>query len=156
MVRTPGLFGVVVALIGIMAFIGTAFAKHQHHAGHELLGSKINTDGKHELHKRRDHTVHVHVANKKVSGVTVTHRTKGDVPVRKYKTSKKVVQASDLNFASAEVGKLVQPASYQIAQAAIVYIGYAYTDGIDEYIYWFPAEMVVDPYTGAVEYVPVT
>jgi len=36
-----------------------------------------------------------------------------------------------------------------------VYIGYAYTDGIDEYIYWFPAEMVVDPYTGAVEYVPV-
>jgi hypothetical protein len=155
MVRTPRLFGVVVALVGIMAFIGTTFAKHQQHAGHQLLGNKINTDGKHELHKRGDHTVHVHVANKKVSRVTVTHRTKGDVAVKKYKTSKKMVQASDLNFASAEVGKLVQPASYQVVQAAIVYIGYAYTDGIDEYIYWFPAEMVVDPYTGAVEYVPV-
>jgi hypothetical protein len=30
------------------------------------------------------------------------------------------------------------------------------SDGINEYIYWFPAEMVVDPFTGAVEYVPVT
>ena len=44
MVRIPRLFGVVVALVGITAFIGTAFAKHQHHPGHQLLGSKINTD----------------------------------------------------------------------------------------------------------------
>jgi len=28
-------------------------------------------------------------------------------------------------------------------------------DGVDEHIYWFPAEMVVDPFTGAVEYVPL-
>jgi hypothetical protein len=40
--------------------------------------------------------------------------------------------------------------------SAVVYIGYAFSDGIDEYIYWFPVEMVVDPFTGAVEYVPVT
>jgi hypothetical protein len=36
-----------------------------------------------------------------------------------------------------------------------VYIGYAFSDGIDEYIYWFPAEMVVDPFTGAVDYIPL-
>jgi hypothetical protein len=35
-----------------------------------------------------------------------------------------------------------------------VYIGYSFTDGVDEYIYWFPADTVVDPLTGAVEYVP--
>jgi hypothetical protein len=25
----------------------------------------------------------------------------------------------------------------------------------DEYYYWFPAEMVIDPFTGAVDYVPL-
>jgi hypothetical protein len=80
----------------------------------------------------------------------VTHRTKGDVPVKKYKTSKK-------HFAAAETETLVQLASYQVAQGTIVYIGYAYTDDAGEqYYYWFPAEMIVDPYTGAVDYVPVT
>jgi hypothetical protein len=36
-----------------------------------------------------------------------------------------------------------------------VYIGYSFFDGVNEYIYWFPAVMVVDPFTGAVDYVPV-
>jgi len=157
MVLTRRLFGAAVASVGTMAFIGAAFAAHTHHAGHQLLGNKINTDGKHEIHKRGDHTVHAHVVNKKISHVSVTHRTKGEVPVKKYKTSKKVVQAGDLDFAAADVGTLVQPASYQVAQATIVYVGYAYTDDAGEqYYYWFPAEMIVDPYTGAVDYVPVT
>jgi hypothetical protein len=51
---------------------------------------------------------------------------------------------------------LVQPASYQLAQSAGLYIGYSFSDGVDEYIYWFPAEIVVDPLTGAVDYVPIT
>jgi hypothetical protein len=149
MLCTRRLFGAVVALVGSMAFIGAAVAAHQHHAGHQLLGDKINTNGKHEIHKRGDHTIHAHVVNKKISHVSVTHRTKGEVPVKKYKTSKK-------HF-TAEVETLVQPASYQVAQASIVYVGYAYTDDAGEqYIYWFPAEMIVDPFTGAVDYVPVT
>ena len=149
MVLTRRLFGAAVASVGTMAFIGAAFAAHQHHAAHQLLGNKINTNGKHELHKRGDHTAHAHVVNKKISHVSVTHRTKGDVPVKKYKTSKK-------HFAAAETGTLVQLASYQVAQGTIVYIGYAYTDDAGEqYIYWFPAEMIVDPYTGAVDYIPV-
>jgi hypothetical protein len=34
-------------------------------------------------------------------------------------------------------------------------IGWAYDDLGVEYYNWFPAEMVVDPYTGAVDYIPV-
>ncbi len=116
----------VVAAISLAAFAGTALAKHQHHDGQKILGNKINSNGKHELHKAGEHTVHVQVADKKVVGVTVTHRTKGNVAVT----------------------------AYNLAQT-ILYIGYSFTDGIDEYIYWFPVEMVVDPYTGAVEYIPL-
>ena len=145
----------VVALIGAVAFIGTAFAKHQHHNGQQLLGNKINMNGKHDLHKVGDHTVSVQVDNKKIAGLTVAHRTKGNVAVKKYKTSKKMAQGNDLDAPMENAG-LVQAASYQLAQSAIVYIGYAFSDGIDEYIYWFPAEMIVDPFTGAVDYVPLT
>jgi hypothetical protein len=144
------------AVIGAVAFISTAFAKHQHHDGQQLLGNKINTTAKHDVHKVGEHTVSIHVENKKIARVTVAHRTKGNVAVKKYKTSKKMAQGYELNVPNEDAGTLVQPASYQVAQSAIVYIGYAFSDGVDEYIYWFPAEMVVDPFTGAVEYVPVT
>jgi hypothetical protein len=144
------------ALIGVVAFISTAFAKHQHQDAQQLLGNKINTTGKHDVHKVGEHTVSIHVENKKIARVTVAHRTKGNVAVKKYKTSKKMAQGYELNIPMEDAGTLIQSASYQVAQSAIVYIGYAFSDGIDEYIYWFPAEMVVDPFTGAVEYVPVT
>jgi hypothetical protein len=145
----------VVALVGTVAIVGAAYAKHQHHSGQQLLGSKINTNGKHDLHKVGEHTVSVHVENKKIAGVTVAHRTKGNVAVKKYKTSKKMALGNDFDIAIGDA-ELVQPASYRLAQVATVYIGYAFSDGIDEYIYWFPADVIADPLTGAVEYVPVT
>jgi hypothetical protein len=154
MIRSPLLSAL--ALIGAVAFISTAFAKHQHHEGQQLLGSKINTTGKHDVHRVGEHTVSIHVENKKIARVTVAHRTKGNVAVKKYKTSKKMAQGYELDIPIEHAGTLVQPASYQVVQSAVVYIGYAFSDGIDEYIYWFPAEMVVDPFTGAVEYVPLT
>jgi hypothetical protein len=40
-------------------------------------------------------------------------------------------------------------------QTTITYVGYSYFDGTKEQIYWYPAEAVVDPVTGAVDYVPV-
>jgi hypothetical protein len=98
--------------------------------------------------------VHVQVSNKKVAGVTVTHRTKGNVTVKKYKTTRKVVQSSEPGFSTAENTLPVHKAQFDVAQV-IVYIGYAFTDGIDEYIYWFPAEMVIDGLTGAIEYIPL-
>ena len=145
----------VLALIGAVAFVNIAFAKHQHHNGQQLVGNKINTNGKHDLHKVGDHTVSIQVANKKIAGVTVAHRTKGNVAVKKYKSSKKMAQGNELNAPMENAGALIEQANYQLAQGAIVYIGYAFFDGVDEYIYWFPAEMIVDPYTGAIDYVPL-
>ena len=81
--------------LSTVKFIGTAYAKHQHHNGQQLLANKINTNGKHELHKVGDHTVSIQVSNKKIAGVAVSHRTKGNVAVKKYKSSKKMAQGAD-------------------------------------------------------------
>ena len=145
----------VLALVGSVVFVSTALAKHNHNNGVQLVGNRLNTNGKHELHKVGEHTVSVHIENKKVAGVSVAHRTKGNVAVKKYKTTKKMAQGSDTDAPAEANGRLVQPAGYQVAQSAVVYIGYSFFDGVDEQIYWFPAEMVVDPFTGAVEYVPL-
>jgi len=130
---------------------GVAFAKgsHKHQAGLQLLGSKINTDGKHEIHKVAGHTVHAHVSNKKIAKVTVTG-PKGDVAVKKYKSSKKMASlGSSHEF-------IVKISTNEIAQAASDYIGYAFTDPVtgDTYIYWYPADVVLDP-SGAEVYVSV-
>jgi hypothetical protein len=147
------------ALAGSVAFAGSAFAaQHVHNDGLKLLGHRIGTDGKHEIHKVGEHTVHVHVQNKKIARVTVTHRTKGEVLVKKYKTSKKMVQGDGyIHTAADTAGHLVQPADFRVAQT-IVSVGYSFVDpetGIES-IYWYPAEMVVDPLTGAVDYIPLT
>jgi hypothetical protein len=144
----------VLALVGSIAFVGTASAKHNHNSGPQLLGNRLNTNGTHELHKVGEHTVSVHVQNKKVAGISVAHRTKGNVAVKKYKTNRKMAQGNNIDAPMETTGRLIQPAGYQLAQSAGVYIGYSFTDGVDEYIYWFPADMVVDPLTGAIEYVP--
>ena len=152
---TRRIFTVAVASAGVLPFVGAAFAAHQHQAAHQLLGNKINTDGTHEIHKRGDHTIHAHVKGKKIERISVTHRTKGAVAVKKYKTNKKVVALSGPGFAAGETGRLVEPVSYQVAQQIVWMTGWAYTDLGDEYYYWFPAEMVIDPFTGAVDYVPL-
>jgi hypothetical protein len=146
------------ALAGSVAFAGSAFAasKHEHHDGAALLGSRIGTDGKHEIHRVGEHGVHVHVQNKKVARVVVEHRTKGEVPVKKYKSSKKMAQGDGWIPVAETAGNPIQQADYRVAQA-IVYVGYAFVDpvtGIEQY-YWYPATMVVDPLTGAVDYVPL-
>jgi len=152
---TRRIFTAAVASAGVLPFVGAAFAAHQHQAAHQMLGNKINTDGTHEIHKRGDHTIHAHVKGKKIERISVTHRTKGAVAVKKYKTNKKVVALSTPRFAAGETGRLVEPVSYQVAQQIVWMIGWAYTDLGDEYYYWFPAEMFIDPFTGAVDYVPL-
>jgi hypothetical protein len=146
----------VLALVGSVALVNTAFAKHNHNNGPQLVGNKLGTNGKHEIHKVGEHTVSVQIENKKIAGVSVTHRTKGAVAVKKYKTSKKMAQGDEIDAPVETNGSLVQTVDYRIAQSGVVYIGYSFFDGVDEQIYWFPAEMVVDPFTGAVDYVPVT
>ena len=150
MVRTYRLLTAIVALIGMVAFAGPAFAKaHHHHSGVEMLGSKVKTNGEHVIHKAGEHTVAVQVTNGKVAGLHVKHSKKGDVPVKKYKTKKKLAQTDVIHYASFTL------AQYQ--DLGTTYIGYAFVDEYgDEEIYWFPYEMILDGDTGAVEYVPLT
>jgi hypothetical protein len=147
------LMPVMAALIcGIaMTVTGPVLAKggHKHQSGAQLLGSKLNTDGKHELHKAAGHTVHAHVAKKKITKITVAG-PKGDVAVTKYRSSKKMAALGQPGH-----NIVVNVSMNETAQVSTDYVGYAFTDPVtgDTYIYWFPADVIVDPYTGAVVYV---
>jgi len=152
MIRTYRLLTAIVAIIGVVAFVapGPVLAKaHHHHSGQQMLGDKIKTNGQHEIDKVGEHRVSVNVTNGKVAGVSVKHSKKGDVPVKKYKTNKKLAQADGLQHASLTL------AQYQ--DLGTTYIGYSFIDEYgDEQIYWFPYEMILDGDTGAVVYVPLS
>jgi hypothetical protein len=61
-------------------------------------------------------------------------RAKGKLPVRKVKSRQKLAEATP---------GLVQ-AGMQLAQATIVYYyGYWFDDGVDDWYYWFPADVVI-------------
>lgn len=143
----------LVVLVGSLVFAGAAVAKggHKHHDGHQLLGSKINTDGKHELHKAGGHTVYAHVTKKKIAKVTVTG-PKGEVAVKKYRSSKKLAA-----LGGAAHQFIVKVSTAEVAQASGDYIGYAFVDPVtgDTYIYWFSAGDVLDPSGAEVYMAPV-
>ena len=124
--------------------------EHKHHDGKTLVGDKIKKDGKHEFHQNGKHTAFVNIKGGKITGVTVTHSEKGNVPVKKYKTTKKMAEES---------GGGIQTVSFVLAQAqdlGTVWIGYSYFDDYGyETIYWFPYEMIYDGYTGAIDYYPL-
>jgi len=144
------------ALAGSVAFAAPAFAKHNHHDAAQLLGGRI-ADGKHEIHKNGGCTVHAHIQNKKIAAMSATHTSKGALTVKKYKSSRKMVQGDGIiPMADETTGRLLQLTDYRVAQSSVTYVGYSYVDpdtGQEE-IYWVPADMVVDPETGAVAYVP--
>jgi len=124
--------------------------QHKHQNGKTLVGDKVKKNGKHEFHKNGKHTAFVDVQDGKIRGVNVKHAEKGDVPVKKYKTNKKMAEASAGG---------VMPVNLILAQAqslGTTWIGYAYIDDWgDEVIYWFEYEMIYDGDTGAVDYVPI-
>ena len=138
-----------VPLAGLLGLSGAAWAKGKpkHHNGAKLAGEKIKKDGKHILEKKGPHTVSLEVKKGKIAGMHVKHASKGDVAVKKYQTKKKMAQA--------DTG-LVTVAYVQVQDQylGITYIGYSYYDDFgDEYVYWFPYDMILDGDTGAVEYV---
>jgi hypothetical protein len=148
-VRTTGitLFGLLA--IGTVAFAAPA-KKQEHHDGKRLVAAKLKTDGHHVLEKRGHYTASVESKGGKIAAFHVVHDTKGNIPVKKYKTNHKMAQARTPRFIDA---------SYALGQdtdMGTVYIGYSYIDDDgNEEIYWFPAEEIVDGDTGAVEYVPL-
>ena len=166
MVRAHRYLVTIFAVICLIAMVGSADAQgkgkgkekgkgqHHHLSGQQLLGDKIKTNGHHVIHKQGKHTVSVDVKGGKVAGLSVKHSEKGDVPVKKYKTTKKMAartgESNGIVFAS---HRSILP---QLQDMGMTYIGYAYIDDYgDEIIYWFPYEMIYDGDTGAVEYVPL-
>jgi hypothetical protein len=129
----------------------SAHAKqHKNKSGKDLLGDKIKQNGKHKIDAHGKFVTSVDVQNGKVAGVNVKHADKGDVPVTKYKTTKKMAGAA---------ASKIYLASLSLAQDAYLgtlWIGYAFIDDYgDEVIYWFPYDMILDGDTGAIEYYPV-
>ena len=122
--------------------------QHKHQNGKALLGDRIKTNGKHKLEQHGKHTAYANVKDGKITGVTVESTDKTAVPVKKYKTTRKMVASDGM-----------QRVGFQLAQAysgGTTWIGYAYIDEWgDEVIYWYEYELIYDGDTGAVEYVPV-
>ena len=124
-------------------------AKHQN--GKQLAGDKVKKDGKHKLHDHGKHSAFIDVKGGKISGVSVKHAEKGDVPVKKYKTKKNPMTA-----ATPSGWQTVAFIPVQTTYLGETWIGFAYIDDWgDEVIYWFPYDMVYDADTGAIEYIPV-
>jgi hypothetical protein len=139
---------VVIVCLFVVANAAIAASNRNHHDGKQLLGANIKHDGHYEIHKKGKYTSSVEVRNGKIAGVHVKHSEKGDIPVKKYKTNKKMAESAS--------GRVVY-ASFtpnQDQDLGTVYIGYAFTDDDgNEEIYWFPYDMILDGDTGAVEYI---
>lgn len=140
----------IASLAAIPAFIQVAQAKGKahHNNGKNLLGDKIKSNGNHVIDKKGPHTVSLDVQDGKIAAMHVKHEKKGELPVKKYKTKKKMAQAA---------GGLIYASYMQVQDQYLgtTYIGYSYYDEYgDETIYWFPYDMILDGDTGAIEYVP--
>ena len=159
MIRNYRLWTTIIAIIALVAFVGPgaspALAKaHHHHSGQQMLGNKIKQNGEHVIDKKGENTVSAKVTNGKIAGVSVKHSKKGDVPVKKYKTTKKM--ATKRGESNGIVLVSYPGVLAQVQDLGTTYIGYSYIDDYgDEYIYWFPYEMIYDGDVGAVEYVPL-
>jgi hypothetical protein len=136
------LFTLVVAL-GLVMFVGVAEAKKKskHHDAHAMTKQHLGKDGHHEIHKNGKHTASAEVKGGKIKSFHVKHATKGDVAVRKVKSKTKVAMLDS----NAPVE----------ADTVYAYDGYCYDDADEdgEVCYWYPVEVVIDDFTGAVEYV---
>lgn len=140
------------AAASLPAFTAQAFAKGKanHHNGKNLVGDKLKTNGNHVIDKNGPHTVSVDVKDGKIAGMHVKHDKKGELQVKKYKSSKKLAQARS---GFVQVGYMQVQDQY----LGTTWIGYAYYDDYgDEQIYWYPYDMILDGVTGAVEYVPAS
>lgn len=162
MTRTLRLLVPFFVVLSLVAVEGAAVAQpkdkkehkvkqQKHHNGKDLVGDKIKKDGKHAFHQNGKNTASVEVKGGKIAGVTVANADRGNVPVKKYKSTKKMAQAQAFG---------IQPVSFLLAQATdlgTTWIGYSYVDEYgDEVIYWFPYEMILDGDTGAIDYVPLS
>jgi hypothetical protein len=154
--HTRRTFSAAIAMVGLLGFAEIGLAqkkdadkpkgkdKAKHKNGKDLLGDKIKVNGNHQIDKQGPHAVSVDVKDGKIAKFHVKHDQKGELPVKKYKTSKKLAQ----------LDKPDQSSIVMVQYIGTTYIGYSYIDDYgDEVIYWYPYDMIYDGDTGAVEYV---
>jgi hypothetical protein len=117
---------------------GTALAKNPHHKnGQSLLGAKLKQNGRHQIDTAGQATVSADVNGGKVTSMSANHPQKGILPARKVKSNQKLaeMEAQRIHVA-ANAGDM------QFAQAA-VYYAWCFDDGLDQYCYWYPADVVI-------------
>ena len=120
-------------------FSGIALAKQEHHKnGHTLLGAKLKQNGKHQIDTLGKAAVTAEVKDGKVVGMAATDPQKGNLPVRKLKSNKKMASADPSIIAVALTGD-----TPELVQAVVVYYAWCFDDGIDYYCYWYPADVVI-------------
>jgi hypothetical protein len=153
--RIQNILPAVLAMVGLLlwgnaALAAPATAQH-HHNAKQLVGDKLRQDGHHDIDHKGKYTASVESKGGKITAFHVKHSEKGDIPVRKYKTHRKLASnaAPHLMYASLRLA--------QMEDLGTEYIGYSYIDDSgNEEIYWFPAEEIYDGDTGAIEYVPLS
>src|SRR5215471_17872553 len=112
--------------------------KHQHKNGHNLLGDKLKQNGRHQIDKAGQAAVSAEVNNGKVTAMTANHPQKGNLPARKVKSTQKLARIEPERIrVAANTGDV------QLAQAAVYYYAWCFNDGLDEYCYWYPADVVI-------------
>ncbi len=129
-------------LLASCVFFGTAgaaIAKNpQHKNGHSLLGGRLKQNGRHQIDKAGQATVSAEVNSGKVTAMSASHPQKGGLSARKVKSTRKLVEM--------EPGRIHVAANaedVQLAQGAVYYYAWCFDDGVDEYCYWYPADVVI-------------
>ncbi|HEY0194932.1 MAG TPA: hypothetical protein VGC42_27655 [Kofleriaceae bacterium] len=135
----------IIVALGLVMCVGVAYGKgkkpSRHHDAHAMTKDKLKTDGTHEVHRNGKHTASAEVQGGKIKSFHVKHATKGEVAVKKVKSKTKVAM---LDMVDAPIA----------ADTLYAYDGYCYIDDDDvENCYWYPVEVVIDDFSGAVEYV---
>jgi len=103
--------------------------------------------GRHQIDKAGQATVSADVNNGKVTAMSANNPQKGNLPARKVKSNRKLA-----HMESARVHVAANTSNdLRFAQAA-VYYAWCFDDGLDEYCYWYPADVVIVD-SGWVEYV---
>jgi hypothetical protein len=113
--------------------------KQQHHKdGHNLLGGKVKQNGRHQVDKAGQSTVSADVTNGKVTAMSANHPQKGNLPARKVRSSRKLAEMEP-----GRVRLAANDADIKLAQATVYYYGWCFDDGLDEYCYWYTADVVI-------------
>ena len=110
--------------------------KQHHHSGHDLLGGKLKQNGRHQVHKAGQATVSANVNSGKVTAMSANHPQKGNLAVKKVKSTRKLADMENARVQIAANGDTIK-------LAQVYYYGWCFDDGLDEYCYWYTADVVI-------------